>query len=200
MIKLYHVPRSRSVRVAWLLEELHVPYELVTMTFAGLKTPEYLRIHPLGKVPAIQDGNLTMFESGAIVEFLLEKYGNGRLAPPPGTDDRGRFLQWMHYGEATLLPPLGEIAAHTFFRPEAERIAAVVIDARGRLETALAVVDRALAGREYLVGDSFTVADLMVGYSLGLTNLFGLLGDQFAHLAGYLRRIEERPAYRKATA
>lgn len=200
MIKLYHIPRSRSVRVAWLLEELGVPYETVTMTFGGLKKPEYLRIHPLGKVPAIQDGALTMFESGAIVEYLLETYGNGRLAPAPGTDDRGRFLQWMHYGEATLLPPLGEIAAHTFFRPEAERIAAVVIDARARLDAALAVLESALAGRAYLVGDSFTAADLMVGYSLGLANLFGLLGESHANLAAYLARIEARPAYRKVTA
>ncbi len=95
MIKLYHSPRTRSVRIYWLLEEPGLPYELKTVDFTPetLKSSEYLQVNPLGKVPSIQDNGLTMFESGAILEYILEKYGKGRLAPAPGAPARGPFLQ-----------------------------------------------------------------------------------------------------------
>jgi len=202
MIKLFHSPRTRSVRIYWLLEELGLPYELHTIAFnqESLKSPDYLKVNPLGKVPAIQDDGLTMFESGAILEYLLEKYGKGRLAPPPGTPERGAFLQWVHFGEATALPPLGDLAQHTLFRPESERIAAVVTDARARLTNVLGVLEQALKGRQYLVGDEFTGADIMNGYALVLTKWFGLLSDDYPNLVAYLARLEQRPALQKALA
>lgn len=202
MITLYHSPRSRSVRVFWLLEELGLPYELKTVEFTpeSLKGPEYLKVHPLGKVPALQDDGVTMFESGAIVEYLLEKYGKGRLAPAPGTTARAPFLQWVHFGEATALPPLADIVQHTFLRPEAERIPAIADDGRARMEGVLGVLDKSLAGKQYLLGDEFTAADVMVGYALYLAKMLGLLSDKHPNLLAYMGRLEKRPAFQKATA
>jgi len=202
MITLYHSPRSRSVRVFWLLEELGLPYELKTVEFTpeSLKGPEYLKVHPLGKVPALQDDGVTMFESGAIVEYLLEKYGKGRLAPAPGTTARAPFLQWVHFGEATALPPLADIVQHTFLRPEAERIPAIADDGRARMAGVLDVLDKSLAGKQYLLGDEFTAADVMVGYALYLAKMLGLLSDKHPNLLAYMGRLEKRPAFQKATA
>jgi glutathione S-transferase len=200
MIKLYHSPRTRSVRVFWLLEELGLAYELETIPFApeSLKSPEYLKVNPLGKVPTLQDGSLTMFESGAIVEYLLEKYGAGRLAPPVGAPARGPFLQWVHFAEATALPPITDIAAHTMFKPESERIPAVVADAQARAAAILAVVEQALAGKRYLLGAEFSAADVMMGYALLLMKWFGLLTDRYPNVAAYLEHLEKRPALQKA--
>ena len=201
MIALYHSPRTRSVRVLWLLEELGLPYELHTLAFSpdSLKGADYLKINPLGKVPTITDGALTMFESGAIVEYLLERYGDGRLAPKVGTPARGTFLQWIHFAEATCLPPLSDLAQHTIFKPEGERIAAVVPDAQARIAGWLAVLERALAGQQCLLGDDLTGADVMVGYSLLLAKWFGLLAESsYPSLGAYVARLEQRPALQKA--
>jgi glutathione S-transferase len=199
MVTLFHSPRTRSLRVLWLLEELGIPYELRTLPFTpeSLKSPEYLRINPLGKVPAIQDGDAQMFESGAIVEYLVEKYGNGRLAPAPGTPARAAYLQWIHFAEATAMPPISELAQHTMFKPEAERIAAIVPDAQARIQNWLTTVEAAMDGRDYLCGSELTAADVMLGYSLLLTKWFGLLGDR-PNLTAYLARLEARPALQKA--
>lgn len=202
MITLYHSPRTRSVRILWLLEELGLPYELVTIPFRRehLRSPEYLKVHPLGRIPAIRDGELTMFESGAIVEYLLERYGQGRLTPPLGTPLRGLFLQWVYFAEATALPPLAEIAAHTFFKPEVERIPAVVADARARATGVIEVIEQALAGKPYLLGDEFSAADIMMGYSILLMKWFGVLTDACPNLVAYLGRLESRPAFQRALA
>jgi len=200
MITLYHSPRTRSVRVLWLLEELGIPYELRTLAFTpdSLKSPEYTKLNPLGKVPSITDGDLTLFESGAIVEYLVERYGDGRLAPKPGTIERGHYFQWIHFAEATCLPPLSDLAQHSMFKPEADRIAALIPDAQARVATWLAALEPALAGKHYLLGSQFSAADVMMGYGLLLTKWFGLLGDRHANLTAYLARLEERPALRKA--
>lgn len=200
MIKLYHSPRTRSVRIYWLLEELGLPYQLETVDFSpeALKSPEYLQVHPLGKVPSIQDGELTMFESGAIVEYVLERYGAGRLAPPVGSPARAAYLQWLHFAEATAMPPVADIAQHTFIKPESERIPAVVADARNRAATVLGVLEQSLTGKQFLLGSEFSAADVMMGYALLLTKWFGLLTDQYPNVAAYLERLEQRPALQKA--
>jgi len=198
MITLYHSPLMRSVRIYWLLEELRLPYRLETLTFTSLKSPAYKKVHPLGKVPAIQDGDLTMFESGAILEYILEKYGNGRLAPAPGTPGRAVFLQWVHFAEATAFPPIGDVVAHTFFRPEAERIPAIVVDGRTRAAAVLALLEQALVGQQYLLGAEFTAADIMMGVTLLGAKWHGLLTDAYPNVLAYMERLEQRPALRKA--
>jgi glutathione S-transferase len=201
MITLYHAPKTRSVRIHWLLEELgDVAYELNTIKFKPevIKGPEYRQIHPLGKVPAMQDDGVVMFESGAMVQYILEKYGAGRLEPQVGTPERAKFLQWIHFAEATATAPLGDIAQHSFFRPEAERIPAMVDDGRRRYTAALDVLESELAGRQYLLGDEFSAADVMMGYALMLGKLLGVLTDAHPNVQAYLGRLEQRPAYQKA--
>ena len=199
MITLYHAPMSRSVRVRWLLEELAIPYQLELRKLGQLKEPDYLAVHPMGKVPAIRDGDLVLFESGAIVQYVLETYGGGRLEPKRGSPERPLFLQWLHFAEATVTPPLGDLVQHTLLRPEAERIAALVPDATKRAGNALALVDRALAGRSWLLSD-FSAADVMLGYSVALASFVKLVSDATPNVKAYLARCRERPAFQKATA
>lgn len=200
MIVLHHSPRTRSLRVVWLLEELGVPYELRAMTFTPdvLQHADYLRLSPLGKVPALEDGEVRLFESGAIVEYLVERYGDGRLAPDIGTPARAAYLQWIHFAEGTAMPPVSELAQHTMFKPTEERLPAVVADARARIHLWLRVVEQALAGRDYLCGAQFTAADVMMGYSLLLAKWFGMIGDDMPNLGAYLARLEARPALQTA--
>jgi glutathione S-transferase len=201
MITVYHAPRSRSVRVRWLLEELGLPYELHTLAFPeGLRAPEYRKVNPLARVPAIRDGDVTMVESGAILEYLLERYGEGRLAPRPGAPERPAYLQWFHCGEATMLPPLSDFVQHSFLRPEAERIAGLVPDAQRRAAETLGVLEAHLAGGDHVAGRDFTAADIMVGYACGLAKLLGFLAAGYPGINDYLARLEARPAFQRATA
>jgi glutathione S-transferase len=196
MIKLYHAPRTRSIRVLWLLEELGIPFELETQEYRPPATP-FAQKTPFGKFPSLEDGDTVMFESGAIVEYLLECYGEGRFGPRAGEPRRGEFLQWVHFAEATLMPPLIEILRHTVLKPEAERIPAVVDDAKTRAAVTLAVVERALADRDYLLGADFSAADIMMTYGVQWADMLGLLADS-PNLRGYLQRLTSRPALRKA--
>lgn len=201
MIKLYHAQLTRSVRILWLLEELGLPYELATVPFAppSPSTP-FSQQTPFGKFPTIEDGDLTMFESGAILEYVLERYGQDRLAPAPRTPARGTFLQWVHFAEATMFPPLGVIAFNTLFKPEAERIPAAVADARAMGAATMAVLERALDGKAYLLGTEFSGADIMMGYTLMSAKLLGVLTDQYPNVNAYFARLQARPGFQKALA
>ncbi len=199
VITLYHAPMSRSVRVRWLLEELGLPHQLETRGLVELKVPEHVALHPLGKVPVLVDGDLVLLESGAIVQYLLENYGHGRLEPKLGSPERPAFLQWIHFAEATLMPPLGLLAQHTLIRRPEERIAAVVPDATRSAKSALGVIDAALAGREWLTRE-FSGADIMMGYSVALANLLELVSGEFANVKAYLGRCNERPSFRRSMA
>jgi len=198
MIKLYHAQLTRSIRIIWLLEELGVPYELVTVPF---KPPRHSfeQNTPSGKFPVIEDDGLVLSESGAILEYLIEKYGKGRLAPALGSRDRGPYLQWVHFAEATAFPPIGDIARHTMFLPEAERIPAVAADGRARAKNALDVLERALAGREeYVVGKELSGADVMMGYFLMAARMLGLVDAEYPNIAAYWERLAARPGFQKA--
>jgi len=197
MIKLYHAQLTRSIRVLWLLEELGIPYELATVAF---KPPRHSfeQDTPTGKFPAIQDGDLVMFESGAIVEYLIEKYGNGRLAPAIGSPDRGPYLQWLHFAEATAFPPIGDVARHTMFLPEADRIPQVAADGRVRAGKALDVLERGLAGRQYIVGNGLSGADVMMGYFLMAARMLGIAGERHPNVSAYWDRLAARPGFQKA--
>jgi glutathione S-transferase len=199
MIKLYHAPLTRSIRIYWLLEELGVPYELANVAF---KPPRHSfeQDTPTGKFPALEDDGLLLSESGAILEYLIEKYGKGRLAPPVGSPDRGPYLQWVHFAEATAFPPIGDIARHTMFLPEAERIPQVAADGRARASNALDVLEKRLAGREYLVGKELSGADIMMGYFLMAARMLGLLNESHRNIAAYWERLAARPGFQKALA
>ena len=197
MIKLYHAQLTRSVRIVWLLEELGIPYELATVAFRPPRH-SFEQDTPTGKFPAIEDGGLVMFESGAILEYVIEKYGNGRLAPAIGSPERGPYLQWVHFAEATAFPPVGDIARHTMFLPEAERLPQVAADGRVRAKNALDVLERALAGKDYLVGKELSGADIMMGYFLMAARMLGLFGADYPNVSAYWDRLAARPGLQKA--
>jgi len=196
MIKLYHAPRTRSVRIHWLLEELGIPYTLETVDFVPPSTP-FAQRTPSGKFPAIEDGDVTMFESGAILEYILERYGKGRLAPPPGTAARAPYLQWVHFAEATAFPPMGNMAWHMMFRQDADQLPGAMADYRGWALAALDVLERGLAGRDYLLGGELSGADIMMGFTVMCAKWFGFLDQRYPNINAYLARLEERPAFRK---
>ncbi len=201
MLKLYHSTQSRSVRPRWLLEEIGAPYEVVRLNLeAGdTKRPEYLAINPNGTVPTLVDGDLVVYESAAICQYLADKFPEKRLAPPAGTPARGLYYQWIHYAMCALEPPLVTIFMHTIRRPEAERIPSLVTEARAQVGTALGVVDRALAGRQYMLGDEFSVADVMIGSTLTWAHMMGLIAADQGGLGGYVARLAQRPALQRAS-
>ena len=198
MIRLYHAPRTRSIRVLWLLEELGLPFELVSIEYQPPATP-FAQRTPSGKFPTLEDGDTVMFESGAIVEYLLERHGRGRLGPRAGEPGRGAYLQWLHFAEATLMPPLIEILRHTLLKPEAQRIPAVVVDAKIRAAATLDVLERALQDRDYLPGTDFSAADIMMGYWVQWASAMGLLTNS-PSLRAHDERLSSRPALQKALA
>jgi glutathione S-transferase len=202
MLTLYHAQNTRSVRVRWLLEEMGVKYEIRKINFmkGEAQGPEYLAVHPMGKLPSIIDDGQTIFESGAIIQYLLEKTGNKDFEPSPGSKDRAAYLQWFHFAEATFAMYLSLIAAHAFLLPKEQRSESVAAGAREKANECLALLDRHLEGKEYLVGGKFTAADIMVGYSLLLCSLFGLLPGNHSNVAAYYERLSARPAFQKANA
>jgi glutathione S-transferase len=201
-MKLYHAAQSRSVRPRWMLEEIGQPFELGTLNLqAGdSKKPEYLMINPNGTVPTLVDGDLVLYESAAICQYLADKFPDKKLAPAVGTPARGLYYQWIHYAMSTIEPPAVTIFMHTMMKPEAERIPALVDESRKQLAAAIKVIDAALAGREHLLGSQFTAADVMVGSTLNWCQMMGMIGPDLANVPGYLARLAARPAAQRAAA
>jgi glutathione S-transferase len=203
MLRIHHARRARSVRVIWTLLELGVPYELVPLEFTpeALKSQAYRRLHPLGLVPVVEEGERVIFESGAIVEYILEEHDKeGRLAPPPRTTLRSRYLQWFHYGETELARHVSEIVRNRFTKPPEQRIEAIVVESRQRLRASLEVVDSELAGNPYIVGEDFTAADIMVSYGITMARIIGELPQELSNVGAYLERLKGRPSYANAWA
>jgi glutathione S-transferase len=199
MITVYGVPRSRTMRVLWMLEELGVPYENVPTPFAGggARTPEFLRINPNGHVPALVDGDTTLFESLAINLYLARKYDRGLW--PSTIEDEGRTFQWTIWAMTELEEPVITGAIHRTLRPEPERDTAKAIDAAARATKPLGVLASGLAGRSHLLGDAFTVADLNVASVLSLAPLAGIDLAPFPAVQGWLGRCCARPAFRRVS-
>lgn len=199
MLKIYHARYTRGTRVIWTAEEIGVPYELKHMPFdpGSLRSDEFLRINPFGALPAIEDGGVTMAESGAICQYLTERYGKAPFRRTIEDADYATYLQWVHAGEATLTPPLTQMTQHTR-GPEDRRVPRIADEGREKFYTHLAVIDHALHGRNYLLGDDFTLADVMVGYALHIASLFRLMEDAPPYAAAYWARLQARPAYQTA--
>ncbi len=198
-MKLYHCPGSRSVRIVWLLEELGLPYDLESMPLGDpkMRTPEYLSVHPAGRVPALVDGDVTLFESGAIVEYLLARYGNGRMVPPVASEASAEYLQWLHYAEGMLMPPVNIIVVETILLPEDRRNQTNVDRAQKLLSRMLSAVEHGLEGREYLASE-FSGADIMTGHACIVANRLGGDVSDKPNVAAYIDRLQARPALQKA--
>lgn len=199
MITLYHVAGSRSMRSLWLLNELGLEFELQTLEFSmeALRSPAYLAVSPLGRVPALEDGALTLFESGAICQYLCETYDGGTLHRPPGHAERPEWLQWLHYAETVAVHGASLTQQQVFVAPE-KRSEVVIKLETARLKKALGVIDQHLAGRDYLLASGFSAVDTAVGYSAHLARGFTEL-DAFPALAGWYARLAARPAFAKST-
>ncbi len=202
MITIHHSPRSRSMRVVWLCEEFGIEYRLepVVMFSSEMKRPAYLAIHPLGKVPAIEDGDFVLWETTAILEYLDTRYGDGRLLPPRGTNEGALAAQWMAYGENPLTVIMGEIAAHSGPMPEDRRKPALVERGREIAPDLVRVVERALHDRRFIVGDAFGAADIMLAFGLSIARHLEYVGPETPACLDYLERLEAREAYRRAAA
>lgn len=200
-MKLYHSKLSRSGRVLWLLEELGVPYELESLDLAKgeNKSAAYRKVHPHGVVPALVDGAQTLIESGAICAYLADKYADKGLAPGLSSPARGKYYQWILYTVATMEPPILMVFMNTSRLPEGERNAAVAEAGRSQFKEVARVLTGALDGKEYLVDDRFSVADIMVGSTLVWCQFLGLLADEPV-LREYVARLSQRPAFKKSNS
>jgi glutathione S-transferase len=200
MLRVYHSKQSRSMRVLWLCEELDLDYTLshLAMFTPEMKTPEYLAIHPLGKVPAIDDDGFVLWETTAIFEYLDARYGGGSLIPAPQTRQGARVRQWMAYGENPLTVIMGEIAAHGGPMPDEMRIPALVDRGREIAPALVRVVERELGDRAFIAGEDFTAADIMLGFGLNIARFLDYVGPSTPRVERYLARLSERPAYRRA--
>lgn len=197
MIVVHHLNDSRSQRILWLLEEVGVPYELVRYqrdAATRLAPPELLAVHPLGKSPVITDEGRTIHESGAIIDYVIRRHGGGRLAPAVGSEAYETYNQWLHYAEGSAMLPLmlfmyvmrlGEAAAPLQPRIESE------------IANHLGYVNGALEGREWLVGEDLTAADIQMSFVGEVTGAFGRL-DAYPAIKAWVARFQARPAYRKA--
>lgn len=201
MLKLHFAPNSRAGRIVWLLEELELPYDLNRMDFhpRDLKSDEHRARHPLGRVPVLDDGDVRIYESGAIVEYILERHKKGGLKPAVDSPQFPDYLQWFHYCEGMVMPPMNTIVVHTILLPPERRDETVLGQAQRLLTRALAPVDETLADKDYLIGD-FSAADIMLGHACFMSNRLGCVSDEMTHVKDYVRRIEARPAFQKAMA
>jgi glutathione S-transferase len=212
MVVVHHLENSRSQRVLWLLEELAVPYEVKRYSRdpkTMLAPPELLAIHPLGKSPVIVDDDVTVAESGAIIEYLVDKYGAGRLIPPAGTPERLRYTYWLHYAEGSAMPPLllrlvfGRVASGPAPWPIsliARRIATTVDEAfiAPNLKRHLDFMESELNARPWFAGNDFTAADVQMSFPLEVAAARAGLDASRPQLFGFLQRIRARDAYKRA--
>ena len=213
MLTVHHLNNSRSQRVLWLLEELGVAYEIERYQRDAktmLAPPELLSVHPLGKSPVLTDDDVTVAESGAIIEYLLDKYGDGRLVPPPGTEARRRFTYWLHFAEGSAMPPLllklifdrvGSGQGMPFFaKPIARGIAAKVkaLMIEPNLKRQLDFMEAELGRSEWFAGAEFTGADIQMSFPLEAAAARGGLEMGHPKAMAFLERIHARPAYARA--
>lgn len=210
MLTVHHLNNSRSQRVLWLLEELGVPYEIKHYTRNSktmLAPPELKAVHPLGKSPVITDDGNTIAETGAIIEYILERHGNGRLLPAPGTPERLRYTYWLHYAEGSIMPLLvmklifGRIvpSSPALIRPIAKGIVKGVngMFLGPNLKLHLDYIENELGRSGWFAGNEFSAADVQMSFPLEAANARAG-GEVRPNIAAFLQRIHARPAYQRA--
>jgi glutathione S-transferase len=207
---VHHLNNSRSQRVLWLLEELGVPYEIVRYKRQpDMRAPkELLAVHPLGKSPVITDNGNTIAESGAIVEYILGTYGQGRLIPPAGTPERLRYTYWLHYAEGSAMPPLllkllftvMPKRAPSLLRPLVRKVSNQVLTAlvNPQLKQHMAFWEEELGKSEWFAGNEFSAADIQMSFALEAASARAGLEEGHPKCMAFLERIHARPAYIRA--
>jgi glutathione S-transferase len=199
MLKLHFAPNSRAVRSLWLLEELGLEYELNRMDFhpKDLKSDAHRARHPLGRIPVLEDGDITLWESGAIAEYILERHKNGGLKPSSDAPNYPIYLQWFHYCEGMVMPPINTIVVQTILLPPERRDETALGQAQRLLARAVQPVEDDMVGKDYLAGE-FTAADTMLGHAIMMSQRMGIVTDDHPNLTAYIERLKARPALQKA--
>src|SRR6195952_2784357 len=201
MIVLYHCAAARSFRPLWTLEELGLPYDLRMLPFPPrVFAKEYLGLNPLGTIPLLLDGDTRMTESAAISQYLVTRYGPTPLAVNVEEPAYGAFLNWLHFGEATLTFPQTLVLRYTQLEPEERRNPQVATDYAKWFFGRLRAVEAATAKAETLCAGRFTAADIVIGYALRLAESIGLSKDFTPNVAAYWQRLQAREGYRRAVA
>ena len=198
-MKLHFVKNTRAERIAWLLEELNLPYELNKLEFTpdSLKSGTHRKRHPLGRIPVLEDGDVRIFESGAITQYILGRHKNGGLQPAVDSPVFPEYLQWFHFSEGMVMPPMNTIVVQTMLLPPDRRDPVALAQAQKLLGKALMPLDEVLEEREYLVGN-FSAADIMLGHAIYQAGQ--LMNQSSPNLQAYRERIASRPAFAKILA
>jgi glutathione S-transferase len=197
MLTLHHLNDSRSQRILWLLEELGAPYELKCYqrdATTRLAPPELKAVHPLGKSPVIVDGDITLAESGAIVDYIIRKYGKGALRPAEGTREFEAYQEWLHYAEGSAMLPL---MLNLYVGRLREAGAPLHPRIESEIANHLGYVEGALAGRDFFVGEALTGADIQMSFVGEMAKVFGKL-PAYPNLEAWLKRIHARPAFMRS--
>ena len=199
MLKLHHAPNSRAGRILWLLEELELPYEINSMKFhpSDLKSDEHRSRHPLGRIPVLEDEEVIIYESGAIVEYILARHAPGKLKPAITSKLFPSYLQWFHYCEGMVMPAMNTIVVQTIILPEERRNAEILGQAQRLLSKSLIPVNESLENKKYLIGE-FSAVDIMLGHSLYMSKKLKCVSEELNNILDYLSRIEARPCFQKA--
>lgn len=198
MLKIFHTPRTRSLRVVWLCEEMGIPYQLQMVPF-GAPTPEFLAVNPLGAVPALVDGDVTMIESIAMMQYIMSKYGPTELALSPSDAGYAKYLQFLQFGESGLAMYGNPLIATRFRAPEDKRDNWTVDYLKNTVAQRLAFVEKQLGAESYIAGNRFTAADISLGYTVGIVEF--VVGCKLSPgLQAYHDRLTARPAYQRAVA
>ena len=196
MLIVHFAPNSRAGRIIWLLEELGLPYEVNKMRFhpEDLKSETHRARHPLGRVPVLEDDGKLIWESGAIVEYILECHEKADLKPDKRDPSFPAYLQWFHYCEGMVMPPVNTIVVQTVLLPPDRRDETALSQATKLLTRALEPVNTELSGRDYLIGN-FSAADIMLGHACFMSNRLGCVPEEMSNLKRYVDNISSRPAF-----
>lgn len=194
MITLYHCHEARSMRVLWLLNELGLEFRLEVMPFTELRSDQYLPIHPLARVPALQDGELTLYESGAICQYLCETYSPEMMGRPAGHPERAQWLQWLHYAETLAVHSACLVQQHLVIYDPQLRSETVQKLERKRLEKGLELLNSHLQHQDWLLESGYSAVDVAVGYSIHLAQYFTDI-KQFSRVNEYYQTLKQRPAF-----
>lgn len=199
-MKVYFAPSSRAVRTVWLLEEIGKPYELVRFKLGhkDMRAPEYTRINPNGRVPTLVDDDTTISESTAIAQYLGAKYAPG-LTPGPDAANFATYLQWLHYAEGMIMPPINNYVVETILLPPERRNPELAARALKLLNRVLGAAEAHMEAREFIAGE-FTVADTITGHAVIMSRRLGADFGQCPNLNAYADRLEARPAFKAAEA
>ena len=197
MITVHHLNDSRSQRILWLLEELQLPYEIAFYqrdAVTSLAPPELLAVHPLGKSPVLTEGDATIIESGAIVDYIVRRHGGGRLVPDPETSDYDRYVEWLHYAEGSAMLPL-------MLRLYTGRLGDAAAPLKPRIDSEIAKhlghIEASLTNRDWLVGDTLSAADIQMSF---VGEIAGPARAQLPNIDGWVKRFQARSAYQRALA